>query len=109
MICTPAIIYLVFGIIQILVDLNKGLNNTAFVKFVVVVFFTTLLNLFCSLGLELVSWVIVILPFIFTGFVVASVLYRLGLDTSNGNVPQKHIKPQRQYISFSEYYDTYIA
>ena len=28
--CPPAIIYLIFSVTQILIDLYKGLNNTAF-------------------------------------------------------------------------------
>lgn len=119
MICTPAIIYLVFGIVEIIFDLHTGLNNTAFVKIVIVIFFTTLLNLICSVGLEPLSWFLVILPFVFTGFVVASILYQLSLDASNGNIynnnkfnqncKPKKLNPPRQYLSFSPYYDTYIA
>lgn len=105
MICIPAIIYLVYGIIQIIADLNKGLNNTAFIKFIVVVFFTFVLNTFCSLGLEIVSWIFVFLPIILTSFVVAYVLVYLELDEKNGNKKNQG----SNYLSVSKYYDTYFV
>jgi hypothetical protein len=105
MICIPAMIYLVYGIIQIIADLNKGLNNTAFIKFIVVVFFTFVLNTFCSLGLEIVSWILVFLPIILTSFVVAYVLVYLELDEKNGNKKNQ----ESDYLSVSKYYDTYLV
>lgn len=105
MICIPAMIYLVYGIIQIIADLNTGLNNTAFIKFIVVVFFTFVLNTFCSLGLETISWVLVLLPILLTSFVVAYVLVYLELDEKNGNKKNQ----DSDYLSASKYYDTYFV
>jgi cobalamin synthase len=111
MICTPAIIYVVFGIIEILVDLHKGLNNTAFVRFVVVILFTALLNLLCSSGLETITWIIVLFPFLFTGLTVAIILFHLGLESATGmsRQYQSNIQPPREYLFTSKYYDTYFA
>ena len=45
--CPPAVIYLIFSITQILIDTFKGLYNTAFIKFVIMIMITFLLNILC--------------------------------------------------------------
>ncbi len=45
--CTPALIYIIFSLVQIILDTSKGLYNTALVKFFVSFVFGLLLNLFC--------------------------------------------------------------
>ena len=43
--CGPAIIYLIFSLTQIIIDLFKGLYNTAFMKTIVMTMVTLLLNI----------------------------------------------------------------
>ena len=38
--CAPAIIYVIFSMIQIVIDTFKGLYNTAFMKSIVMIFVT---------------------------------------------------------------------
>lgn len=85
-ICTPAIIYLIFSITQILIDIFKGLYNTAFIKVIVATTITLLLNILCQRGLGIVSWIIVFIPFIFMTVVVSLILYIFGLDASTGKI-----------------------
>jgi hypothetical protein len=54
--CAPAIIYLIFSITQILIDTFKGLYNTAFMKVIVTIMVTLLLNILCEKGFSVVSW-----------------------------------------------------
>ena len=84
--CAPAIIYLIFSITQILIDTFKGLYNTAFMKSIVMVMVTILLNILCEMGLSVVSWVIVFIPFIMMTVIVSMLLYIFGLDTSTGKL-----------------------
>ena len=84
--CPPAIIYLLFSIIQIIIDTVKGLYNTALVKILVMVVVTFLLNLLCKQGLGVVSWIIVFIPFILMTVIVSIVLYVFGLDAASGNI-----------------------
>jgi len=83
--CSPAIIYLVFSLTQIIIDTIKGLFNTAFVKFIIMIMCTLLLNILCENGLSIISWFIVFIPFIFMTFIVSLILYILGLNQSLGN------------------------
>ena len=82
--CAPALIYLVFPLTQIIIDTFKGLYNTAFFKFIVMIIITILLNALCESGMGIVSWVIVFVPFIFMSVIVAILLYVFGLDPATG-------------------------
>jgi hypothetical protein len=84
--CPPAIIYLIFSITQILIDLFKGLYNTAFMKVIVASMVTLLLNIMCEKGLSVVSWIIVFIPFILMTVIVSVLLYAFGLDVSTGKL-----------------------
>ena len=84
--CAPAIIYLIFSITQILIDTFKGLYNTAFMKSIVMVMVTILLNILCEKGLSIVSWVIVFIPFIMMTVIVTMLLYVFGLDATTGKL-----------------------
>jgi hypothetical protein len=90
--CPPALIYLAFSITQILIDTFYGLYNTAFVKLIVMIIITMLLNVLCNKGMSVVSWIIVFVPFVLMTTIVAVLLYAFGLDPSSGklNVPCKN-------------------
>ena len=84
--CGPAIIYLIFSLTQIIIDLFKGLYNTAFMKTIVMTMVTLLLNILCEKGLSVVSWIIVFIPFIMMTVIVSMLLYIFGLDASTGSL-----------------------
>jgi len=93
--CPPALIYVVFSFAQILIDSLKGLYNTAFMKFVVAILVTLLLNGLCEGGLGIISWIIVFIPFILMTFVVAMLLYIFGMNAAIGS-SQAQTKKQDQ-------------
>ncbi len=85
-ICAPALLYLGFSTTQIIIDMFKGLYNTAFFKFIVMIIMTLLLNILCSRGLGIVSWIIVFIPFILMTYITAVLMYVFGLSPStNGD------------------------
>jgi hypothetical protein len=84
--CGPAIIYLIFSLTQIIIDLFKGLYNTAIMKTIVMSMVTLLLNILCEKGLSVVSWIIVFIPFIMMTVIVSMLLYIFGLDASTGSL-----------------------
>ena len=87
--CPPAIIYVIFSATQILIDTFKGLYNTAFMKGIVMVMVTLLLNILCEQGFGVVSWIIVFIPFILMTFIVTVLLYIFGLDAATGTLNTK--------------------
>ena len=84
--CPPAIIYLIFSLVQIILDTLKGLYNTAIMKSVVMILVTFLLNLLCKGGLSIISWIIVFIPFILMTVIVTMLLYIFGLDAASGSI-----------------------
>jgi ABC-type polysaccharide transport system permease subunit len=84
--CPPALIYLVFSITQIIIDTFKGLYNTAFFKFIIMVMVTLLLNALCEEGMGIISWIIVFIPFILMSVIVTMLLYIFGLDAATGTL-----------------------
>jgi hypothetical protein len=81
--CTPAYIYFVLSIFFILVVYVQSYNNRnifclgtyscdvsdmrmiIIFKFIFILFWTWILNLLCRFGFSILSWILVILPFIF--------------------------------------------
>ena len=84
--CPPAIIYLIFSLTQILIDLYNGLYNTVFMKVIVMVMVTLLLNILCERNMSIVAWMIVFVPFILMTVVVSMLLYIFGLDAATGKL-----------------------
>jgi hypothetical protein len=84
--CPPALIYLIFCIIQIGIDVMKGYHNTALIKVWVTFVFTILLNYLCQSGLGIISWIIVFVPFILMTVIVAMLLMLFGLDPRSGKL-----------------------
>ena len=93
--CPPAILYIVFTITHIIIDIFKKLYNLAFIKFVVMIIFTLLLNVLCSQGLTIVSWLLVFLPFIFMTIITSLMLYTFELSPSKGKLDYSVDYPDR--------------
>jgi hypothetical protein len=91
--CPPALIYLFFSATQVIIDLYKGLYNTAVLKFIIMIIVTILLNALCQGGLGIISWMIVFIPFIFMTVVVGILLYVFGLDAATGNIKKQGPHP----------------
>tara|TARA_Y100000996_G_scaffold408398_1_gene387402 strand:+ start:184 stop:600 length:417 start_codon:yes stop_codon:yes gene_type:complete len=82
--CMPAILYIGFTLIHIVIDIFQKLYNTALLKFILMIIFTTMLDLLCKSGLTLLSWIIVFLPFILLTAITAMLLLSLGLSPEKG-------------------------
>ena len=76
--CAPAFIYVIFSLTQVIIDTYMQQYNKAIVKMGVMIVFTLLLNALCKSGMSVISWIIVMVPFIFMSVVVAAILYSLG-------------------------------
>ena len=85
-ICAPTLIYLVFAITQIFIDTFQGIYNTAFMKTIVMILFSLMLNLLCMSGMSIISWIIVLIPFLFMSVIVTILLFVFGLDPSTGEI-----------------------
>ena len=84
--CPQAIIYLIFSLTQIFIDLYKGLYNTVGMKIIVMIMVTILLNILCERNMGIVSWIIVFIPFVLMTVIVTILLYAFGLDAATGQL-----------------------
>jgi len=84
--CPPAILYLGFSLVQIIIDTFKGFYNQAFFKTIVMFIFTLLLNILCKRGLGVVSWIIVFIPFILMTYITAVLMFVFGLSPNSDNL-----------------------
>lgn len=96
LLCPPALIYLIFSLTQIVIDTINGLYNTAMVKVWVSFVFTILLNYLCNLGLGIISWVIVFIPFILMTIIVSILLLMFGLDPTTGKIKIQDINDNKK-------------
>ncbi len=96
--CTPALIYAIYSAIQIIFDLFYQLYLVTISKIVVAIIFTYFLNLLCSNGLSLVSWFLILIPFIFT-LLIFEILLGFGLLAAT--TVSKLEEPKKQIESLS--------
>lgn len=87
--CAPAIIYVAFSLTQIIIDFFKGHINVGFMKIIVTIIFTFMLEFLCRQGLSFMSWIIVFIPFIFMSIIVGVLLVLFGYDPETGKI---HVK-----------------
>ena len=69
--CPPALLYLIFLVIQLGFDLSLGMIPTFAIKLIFGIAMVVILDMFCGAGLGVVSWAIVATPFIVTSLATA--------------------------------------
>ena len=80
MLCVPAIVYLVFGIISIIMSIvEKESIGSISISAIFIALWTYILNLICSAGYEVISWILVFLP-----IVIFIILMIMGLSFLGG-------------------------
>jgi len=82
--CMPALIYLIFAVTHVIVDMYKENYDKALIQFFIGAVFTFLLNILCQSGLGIISWLIVSIPFILMTTIAAILVYSLKVDPSTG-------------------------
>ena len=77
--CPPALLYLLFVVVHVGLDLSLRQFATALIKVVMGVSGVIILDALCSVDLGIVSWAIVATPFIMVAL-ASSISLGLGLD-----------------------------
>ena len=81
--CSPAIMYLGFSLIQIIIDISRREMDKAMIKFILMCVFCLILNILCKRGLTPISWLIVFIPFISMTIITSLALYVFGFSNRN--------------------------
>jgi hypothetical protein len=92
MLCPPALLYLLYIVVQVGLDLSLGLFLTAGVKVIMGLAGTVILDAFCSVELGILSWVIIATPFIIVAL-ATSISLGLGLDRMATQFIQEKFTP----------------
>lgn len=85
-ICSPALLYLAFSMIQIVIDLFQGDYETSLLKFIIMFIFTAILNILCLNGYTRIVWFIVIIPIILLTYISSVLFYVFGINPGKSNV-----------------------
>jgi len=93
--CTPAFIYLFISLVDVIYNAYLGLYNNLLIKTLVVLSVTIFLNMLCEKGFSEISWLVVLVSFIFVGMIM---LTDVGCDIYN--MPEVNIP---EVISFKSY------
>ena len=80
--CPPALIYVVFFLIQIVIELGNNRYKQALVQTIICIIFTCILQIFCNADLSIVAWILVFIPIIMYTYMVLLILmvFRLNPD-----------------------------
>jgi hypothetical protein len=77
--CPPALLYLLYSTIHVAFDVSLGLYATALIKLIMAIAGVVILDALCGVELGIVSWAIVVTPFIMVAL-ASSISLGLGLD-----------------------------
>jgi hypothetical protein len=69
--CPPALLYAIFLAIQLGFDASLGMWATFVIKLILGLAVVVVLDMFCGIGLSVVSWFLVAAPFIITSLATA--------------------------------------
>ena len=84
-ICTPSLVYLGISVLTIIFMFYQHASlESMILKVLFAGLWVLLLNFLCTKGLETVSWILVILPYVLTGFLMTLILSILNTGLATG-------------------------
>ena len=92
-ICSPALLYLAFSMVQIIIDLFQGEYETSLLKFIIMFIITAVLNILCLNGYTKFVWFIVIIPIIMLTYISSVLFYVFGVNPGKTNI---HVQDKSQ-------------
>ena len=104
----PALIYLCFSLVQIIIDTINELYAIALYKSIAMIIITFLLNTLSANNLDIVAWIIVFIPFILMTEIFVIILYTFSIDILNKPSPSPPTSSSTttSYIKTSPSYGT---
>lgn len=106
--CGPAIVYLGFSLIYIVVDIYKKFYNKAFLKFVTMIILSLIINILCDLGYTVIAWFLVFTPIIMMTIVSGLLLKVFGTDPNEEQL-KSLVKDVSNNLELDVSYQKYIS
>ena len=78
--CPPALLYVVFFLIQIVIEISHESYKQALTQTIICVIFTCILQIFCNANLTLIAWLLVFIPVIMYTYMVLLIFMVFRLD-----------------------------
>jgi len=78
--CPPALLYVVFFLIQIVIEISNESYKQALTQSIICVIFTCILQIFCNANLTLIAWLLVFIPVIIYTYMVLLIFMVFRLD-----------------------------
>ena len=100
--CGPGILHIGFSLIQIFIDIYNGVMNAAFLKFIIMIVFTLIINILCDLGFTVIAWFLVFIPIIMMTVISTLLLQVFGLDSENNKLNNKKFTTDISNITIPE-------
>ena len=98
--CPPALLYAVIMLIYLILELSNKKYHQAFIKSIVGIIFTCILQAFCQMNIGLISWVFVMIPIIFYTYITLLTFFIFGvnpdkdkLDKPSPIIPKSIVSP----------------
>jgi hypothetical protein len=86
--CPPALLYAVIMFIYLILELFNEKYHQAFVKAIVGIVFTCILQAFCQMNLGIISWIFVMIPIVFYTYLTLLTFFVFGLKTDKKIINQ---------------------
>jgi len=104
-ICGPALVYIGFSLIQIFIDIYGGVFNSAFIKFIIMIIFTLIINILCDLGYIVIAWILVFIPIITMTLISSLLLSVFGLEPDETELRKKVVNVKDDNVKASDLID----
>ena len=78
--CPPALLYVVIMLIYLILELSNEKYHQAFVKAIVGIIFTCILQAFCNMNLGVISLTFVMIPIIFYTYITLLTFFIFGVN-----------------------------
>ena len=95
-ICPPALIYVIYMTIQVVLDIFQGFYNRSIVKIILLFLIGAGLNMICKNGYFVLAWILVFVPFVLMILVVVTILYLLKKKETSGDGKTEKDKQDNQ-------------
>ena len=89
--CPPALLYAVIMLIYLVLELSNEKYHQAFVKAIIGIIFTCILQAFCQMNLGLISWVFVMIPIIFYTYITLLTFFIFGVNPKKLDITHSDI------------------
>lgn len=89
--CPPALLYAVIMLIYLVLELSNEKYHQAFVKAIIGIIFTCILQAFCQMNLGVISWTFVMIPIIFYTYITLLTFFMFGVNPKKLDIDQSDI------------------